>query len=592
MSYFVVQVHHPRPTQSAPWVVACCLLALAGCATAPRDAPAPLAEQVPHPFVTAPPAASAGTASLPPDGPDRVFVQCHVVQGNGYNWASTIGWLAGQVDLAARRAATWEAAHPGRRAAVDLGCMTGSSSGGATASLLDHLLANPSLVAPKSAGPSGGERLLTVREAREVARALIFLAMSGDFKGEMFGLGLTAVGATFGWVDRASRGAPDAVWWRAKSTPERSRRLFGRWINAAYRYQPAWFEEASGGDPYALAAFAARPAALETDGERLAGADGRMQAFSREARRIVYQRGDGRSWDEVPVSDGFCVTALAVPLLGEGPPLDLDKLRLFLTCNARTREALAAPDGLAPWLAPYEKTRERLVLASADGWGSLLNATTREPDLITPLSGRLLKPPIGLDRLAAWRDGTIRAVTLDGNWLVLGGFAEPRLQAWGALALAQRRAGHWRAQGVEATALLALFGRTEDRSDPTDSFAQRAIVQYFSAADDEDGAGEALADFYAWQDEFCEAASGAGELLQVDYYRMDWNLSGTPAAMSGRSRELAALGFNLTRLQAPPDVAASAGDGGVQVFLYTPEDLPRYAVAAPAGGMTCTDGPA
>ena len=98
---------------------------------------------------------------------DKVFVQCAVVQGNGYNWASTLGWLAAQVELVALRARAFEASEPARRAAIDLSCFVGSSSGGFVAAVMDNLLSNGS-VRDGAAVPDG--RLLNGEEALEVSR--------------------------------------------------------------------------------------------------------------------------------------------------------------------------------------------------------------------------------------------------------------------------------------------------------------------------------------------------------------------------------------------------------------------------------------
>jgi hypothetical protein len=106
----------------------------------------------------------------------RVFVTCAVAQGNGFNWAATLGWLAAEAELAAARAAAWAAAAPDREAALDLACFTGSSSGSFAGATLAALLANPRLVSG-AAGPG----LLTPAEGAGLADALLFLALVRRF---------------------------------------------------------------------------------------------------------------------------------------------------------------------------------------------------------------------------------------------------------------------------------------------------------------------------------------------------------------------------------------------------------------------------
>lgn len=568
---------------------ACCALLVAGCASAPPAPPRDLPDQVPHPWHGA--TADDEPPALPARGEDHIFVQCHVLQGNGYNWAATLGWLSSQFLFAAERAEEYEARHRGARAWIDVSCTTGSSSGGAATSLVDHLLANPAVVAPRLLTSDGG-RVLTAAEAREASRALMFLALSADFSGEKLGLGVTAVGAWLGLLDRSSRGVPGR-WWRAKSTPDRNLRIFGKWITAARQYEPAWFDGLVGNDALALPTLAIRPSASSAAPERLTAAAQRMEALAREARDVLEARLSREYREAVPVGDGACVTALAVPLDDGGPPFDLQDLRLLLVCNAQTYRILTEDADFASLLAPFQRTRERLMLARADRWDDLLDLTLREPDLLTPLSGRLQAPPIGLEALSAFEAGEMRAFTPEVPYLVLGGFADPRLQAWGAYALTLERLRRWRERGVAVSGRLALFGRTEDRADPAASFAQRTVVKYFTDAyrgeEDAGAARRALDAYYAWQDEFCEASAEAPPdlSLQVDHYRMDWNLTGTPAAMSRRSSELAALGFNLTKSQTPRGRYPALDAAWFDAFLFAPEDAPAYVPEAPAGGMTC-----
>lgn len=560
---------------------------LTACASNPVG-PIHLEEQIDHPWSQSPERKfSAEQTRQPFTKVDRVFVQCSVVQGNGYNWAATLGWLSSQVDLVAERATTFALANPGATVAIDLACMTGSSSGGAATSLFDHLLANPRLVGT----PPGSERqLLSVAQARDLSAALMFLALSADFRGEMLSLALSAVGAYTGQLDRESQGEP-AAYWRARSTPLRNQAIFGHWIKAAYLYDPSWFTELVGEDPLSIPTFAKRP--MQLDAASKEAAEQRWRALSERARKILDQRTDSQSFDLQPLGSGMCVTSLAVPLEGRELPFELDDLILVAGCNAATFDQLIGEPYLRALLklASSAQTRTRLRIASAGSWQSLLNITVREPDLITPLSGQLLKAPIALEAVATLQGNRLALIEPASGYLMLGGFAGPRLQAWPATALLLGRLASFEKQGVVAEGRIALFGLTDDRSNPTASFAQRTITNYFSNQTQDNPKGpsstEALATFYDWQDEYCSATTTLFGPVQVDHFRMNWNLPGGPAAMQKRSRDLAALGYNLTKVQLSPAAYPDLNTDWREHFLFAGADEERYVPSPLRGGVSC-----
>jgi hypothetical protein len=579
-------------------LTAFCAAMLGACATTSDLIPTGLEQQVAHPWYDLQTPAPSTASDLVTGGghrADTVFVQCMVVQGNGYNWASTLGWMASQVDYAAFRAEQYMREHPGSTVAIDFDCMTGSSSGGASSRLFDTLLSNPSLAA---AGDRDGRRLVSSEEAHELASALVFLALSADFRNETFGLATSAIGAWLGLADRRSRGAP-ASFWRAKSTPTRNDRIFGHWINAAYHYEPSWFDELVGDDPFSIPTFARRSLDLGHDRDHVA--DERMRFLSSRARRILDDNTRGKSPAPVPTSDGFCVTALAVPLDGNGMPFALEDLILIVVCNEQTYRELATGTALPALLAPSHQMSSRLRIAYGDDWHALLNLTVREPELITPLSGRLLEPPIALQAMAAFDGTAMASITPTDDHLVLGGFAGPRLQAWTATAILAQRVAAFQTEGVTVEGRVAIFGLDENRADPTSNFAQRTIASFFTLGPDPtsvdadvdvdpDAAAETpptLLVYYAWQDEYCRVSDAhAGEWL-TDFFRMNWNLEGSPAAMVGRSRELAALGYNLGKIQADAERSTDLPKRWGESFLFAREDTERFVPQPGTGGMTC-----
>jgi hypothetical protein len=212
----------------------------------------------------------------------------------------------------------------------------------------------------------------------------------------------------------------------------------------------------------------------------------------------------------------------------------------------------------------------------------------REPGLITPLSGPLDAPPIGLAAPLRF-DGAGFVPEAEGPRLVMGGFAPPRMQAWSAAALLAEALDRHAAEGAEVAGRLAVFGRTELRDDPAASFLQRAIVEYFSAAGAQ-GVTPELAAFHAWEDAFCAVAGALAPRAEVAFLRMDWNLSDKPAALTGQSHVLAAKGFNLPRVQASDATRAMGPAAFFERFLHDPMDEARFLPEPPAGGIGCVPG--
>jgi hypothetical protein len=509
-------------------------------------------------------------------GEERVFVSCAAAQGNGFNWAATLGWMAAEAELAAARAAAWAGARPDRRAAVDLRCFTGSSSGAFAAAVLDALLSNPRLVSGRA-----GRGLATPAEAGEIGRALLFLALSADFRGEVVPLALDRLLSRLGLLERgddAERLRP----WRGLGSAGRIQTTAAHWIAGAEHYDPAWFADL-------IATIGPLP--FRDHPARLAGPDGEadddLRAAARQARRIL---GDRLGRDRAtlgPPGEGICVTALVAPAIREAT-LPFAALDLVHACGAETVARLAASADLARWLEAAPASGARMLLATAPDWRTMIGLSSREPGLITPLSGPLDAPPIGLEAPLRF-DRTGFAPEAGGPRLVMGGFAPPRLQAWSAAALLAEALDRHAADGAQVEGRLAIFGRTELRDDPTASFLQRAIVAHFSAAGAR-GITPELAAFHDWEDEFCAVARALAPRAEIAFLRMDWNLSEKPASLTRQSHVLAAKGFNLPRVQASDATRARGPASFFERFLHDPMDEARFLPEPPPGGIGCIPG--
>jgi hypothetical protein len=402
--------------------------------------------------------------------------------------------------------------------------------------------------------------------------------LSADFRGEAAGFLLSRIGVAAGLLERgddAERLRP----WRGQTTAGRTNATVARWIEAAARYDPSWFAALIAAEgPLPIRDRPARAAPPDPE------ADAALRRLSQRARRMVDDRVGRARPSFGPSRPGFCVTALVAPALA-GDVLPFDGLDLVVACDAETRNRLAASPALASWLGAAPESARRLRLAAAPDWHTLLRLSVREPDLITPLSGRLDAPPVGLAAPVLAFDGTGFVPEAGGPRLVMGGFATARLQAWPAAALLVDALDRHAGAGTEVEGRLAIFGRTEPRDDPSVTFAQRTIAGRFTSAP---GAAAPLDAWYGWEDEFCAVTDALASRAEVAFLRMDWNLSPSPAALTRRSRILAAKGFNLPRLQSARAAQGALADTYFRRFLHDPMDEDRFL---PEAVPACRPGP-
>lgn len=517
------------------------------------------------------------------EAPDRVFVQCGVVQGNGYNWASTMGWLSAQVELAALRAQAFEDTSPGKRAAIDLSCFIGSSSGGFITAILDHLLSNERV---RGENKLPDDRRLNVKEAREVSRALLFLALSSNFDAEKRRLFVEGIGSRLALEDRSSN-ATGRRWWRPSASAPENIEIFWHWVRGAHAYAPDWFDEMEREAGLKIPVLATRPQTLSQ--EASASAKDAMHRMAKAARKVLDERLRETAYEPKAVGDGICITSFALPVQGLARPFDYEALQLVFVCNPKTSSAMSESEVLQSWLTPERQMTKSIRLAEQEKWPVLANVSVREPNLMTQLSGRMASHN-GLENLSAFDGSGFAPQPPDAEYLMFGGFAGPRMEAWAAATILLDRMRVARSEGVDVDGRIAVFGRIENREDPDASFAQSVIVEYFTESHRSENGGAALRlleHYYAWQDEFCAIDDRFGPEVSSDFYRFEWNLGHLPAAVLERSHELAATGYNLVKLQTEADYYPEVPDAFWGAFLFDPNDGEGLVQEPPEDGMAC-----
>lgn len=519
----------------------------------------------------------------------KVFVQCAVVQGNGFNWASTLGWLSGEVAQMADKAYTFQHNHPGKTAGVDLSCLTGSSSGSFVAALMDRLLRNPNI----TGRTDDRRKVLTPEQTARASQALHFLSLATHFRSELLGIAIQG------------------------KSPESIRNTFLRVVSAAEHYHPSWNDQHiiqlpvfnsnegkegvtpnSSKDVYranqlrkafGISQVTSAPYlpnrnsmdSLSRQDKRLL--DEMMQQLMQESKDVLdhEMRRINKKANSV-VGDDFCVTAFIIPK----PNRSYDKLKIAYICNQKTYKKLASSSSFKKILSQSQWMQHRLLLGWTSHWNESLNVSMREPGLMAELAGSI--DHIGIKGLIGINGKSTYSYRLrNQKHIVIGGFPGPRMQAWAASALLQERMQNLRGQGIPVEGRLVIFGRTEERDNPTSSFAQKTITQLFTDANVEE-LTPTLRDYYQWQDDFCRVTDRLPQDIIVDFYRMDWNLPGkNPAAMNNASYLLTAKGLNLVQIQTNFKKHQKVSPMHPFALAFDKIDDLRFVPEPPASGMKC-----
>lgn len=108
---------------------------------------------------------------------DQIIAFGATTQGNGYNWAATVSWLAVKLADTAQQAKLAE--RRGEKVAIKIINFSGGSSGSGVTMLFDAFLSNKNILS--SSNEAVSKRLLSPQDAERLSKALMFSAMSFDF---------------------------------------------------------------------------------------------------------------------------------------------------------------------------------------------------------------------------------------------------------------------------------------------------------------------------------------------------------------------------------------------------------------------------
>lgn len=561
--------------------------------------------------------------TAPGFGKGKVFVQCTASQGNGFDWASTLAWMSGQIWQTAKRAQAYRDQNSGARVWIDVSCHSGSSSSGVLAVLVGQLLDNPRIAGTKG---NGERKLLSISQALTVSKALLFLSVSSDLHAhETLRLGLAAVSSRLGDNREPENNPLGLRPWSGAAGSEQVLSLFLKWVYGARAYDSLLADTPVSEINLMTSSDDERWSAWEVAMANRIRADFRLQSLidaptylvrprdvglderrplskpinkrahlnrvmievMKTARSALDRLNEDADLEEIleeELPEDFCVSVFLIEAdETTKPPLDYDRLKLIYICNERTYRKLKSSAALRSMLDRSAIMKRRIYLGLVSTIRNALNITVREPELLPVLTGRLNDPHIGLTRVSKFSGGRFRDIDLSATYLIVGGFPGPRMNSWAPTALLVDRVARLKRNGYEVDARFASFGKIDIR-DRVESFAERVIVTYFKSrwADLDDD--ELLRRFHDWQDEYCSVSAVLRADIVQEFFRMDWNVAALPAGLADASFILTAKGANLHLIQG---IDRNRGDIQHQRFRYDPIDSEKFIPEPTARGLPC-----
>ena len=574
---------------------------------------------------------------------DVVFAQCFAPQGNGGNWAATLGWLSETIHLRLLEADIM--AKQGKKVGLHFGCMVGGSSGSVATSVLSAILSNGHLLPGK-----GSQSVVSIDEARTILRAVRLVAQSADYN-------LTELVRFFGQVawneSRATlRGTIGRVftgskpgWWDSQSGTVNPKHLltdFATSLHFAATMTPEvlnrTISSALKGDQ--LQAYTKRgvsraaelpefadldkvPRRSSPDGAVLAAAFARQSDFlqqladnlvSKQFLPLEYKSRHLRDLSrngppyrlketlDRPLGEGLCTITMAAlrksPKDGATQP-KYEHLAPVVFCGEATARMLLESPVYRELVTKGHPYAARFVIAVVPTLRAGIVPSIREPNLMPPLSSPLGSGDLEVTRFysPAWdkeAHGSLTFKLLDANKVtigsqvitphlaVAGGFPDRRISAWMAsVFFLSNTAKRLAPLAREVRSNFALFGRDNSRATP--AFHKNAVRNVFSSA----ASGEQnLKDWLTFADSWCDTMGS--RLLQeskarVENVILDWEVSRLPAAQKpgGASNLLVVKAINATRTQAGRHLA------GLRV-VFDPEVDSRH-VPRPAPTTPCKE---
>lgn len=542
---------------------------------------------------------------------DVILAHCFAPQGNGGNWASTLGWMSEEIHLRILEAEALQKS--GKSVAIHLGCMVGGSSGSVAAATLSAVLENKNLLPGRSA-----QSPLSIAEASTAMRAIRFVAQAADLNPLELAVFYTQVARRESGkriVGGINNILPSSKtdWWTGSSvdpkkmlvdfagsirlaatlTPE----VLNKGIGAALKgnqlesYKKRGVkvandlpnfaaldqvpEKQSGEGKILAEGFEEQSKFLGTFGDKfLRSQFGLGEYLSRYGADLSAKGGASKLKQtlDAQLGDGICTITMALIARNKGETEkipDYKELSPVVFCNEATVLKIVGSPLYQSHVKANHMYASRFVLAAVPTLRGGIVPSIREPNMMVPLKSPLGSGDLEVKRFYSPRwdkevnNGKLTFDLMDANKVrvgsedvvpfvgVAGGFPDRRIAAWiGSYYLIDNIQVRLSKLAGEVKVTFGLFGRDNKRNAP--AFHKSAVRDVFSK--NPNIAASNLQDWLGFADSWCDTM---GSALQSKYkatignVTLNWEVSKVPAAQKpgGASNQLVVKSINATRTQ-------------------------------------------
>jgi hypothetical protein len=522
---------------------------------------------------------------LSDSSPKKVVALCFATQGNGFNYAATLSWIAETLYISIERVRQMEAEG---ETLFDLNCIAGSSSGSLVSNIYGGLLTNPSFTKGKDP-----DRLLTVNEVERLADGLRWMSLSADLSVQSY---LNLVGQVVSqWLEGNRRKVDDGLReiWGGFFQNERPSWWDGSYVDAeqilvdflantliANRMTETTFKERDDLGrlihfPY-FPSFQDIPASQSRNidkglGDRAKSINQISESFLQSQFPVGeylgrYQIGPYQKKNtplfaiaEDPMPTGSCTLTMA-GVFDSKSSIPLDRLsythlRPVMFCDEKTLLDLLSQKGFREQIAKPGSLAGRMILLAAKNRRVSLAMSLREPKMMRPFLGTLGDEKVEVsgifDPQNPAHKNDLRLWPMEGQKIAItGGYLDRRINAGAISYYFASRVERRQKEGYLVMPTLHLFGKPDkDREKKFDAVVIREI---FSNNPTESESN--LKDWYSLQRDFCgDQASYLTNKYKINIHTTsyNWDIQKQPAAVSGSSRLIAYKSANAARLQTP-----------------------------------------
>lgn len=501
----------------------------------------------------------------------RVAV-CHTSQGNGFNWAASLGWLAESFDNLALQAATESEAD---NRVFDIRCVSGSSSAAATVALVAALLDNQRLFPSQRHGNHPFEP----DELRTLGRALRLLALAADFQPD------EQAAFALRYLVPDDSGKAQGAWWQSRYGEDLIRHSLARRIHLAARLRrDDLFRQVEPEQRYSSEASSvtdiiesqAQDSLPQPGSSQESRARRFLKAQRQLAQRIMRDRLGGDVWNwnqradsylrQTPAPQGFMTTTFALlqdyPFHGgierETNPPAFTRLTKLAIGAAETIRAVAQSDSFSSRASDATDDEPRFALASVTNLYDLLRLSQAEPENQRVVAGSAHS--LGISELYEYDESTGELIpqSTERGLVIAGGWTPPETSATPLLHYGLDKAQNDRARHVvarrfgkpgrtatfPALVMERYFFRNRDGSSPIpqDQNLERYMNVYYGDATRFDNDLTSL--------------FGASQMnLESSKTTFNWDIARRPAAAANLSQHLLLSVTSVSRAQLSPSLS-------------------------------------